>query len=139
MPVVEIKGLKALSKLAKLGNDIQSGNKSVLRAGKDSSFKTLVGNITRIDTSSMMSSAEQKDIPNGFFIGFGKGKNSKTGKQIKNYSIPQELGFTHYRSGKKIPAMNAVKKTLDANGDRIINDLNTIVSNAIKKALHDKS
>lgn len=136
MPKVTIDGLKQLKELSKLGSMIKQGNRSVWHEGKDKTFKTLVGNMTHIDTSSLLGSAEGKEFPDGFFCGVGKGNNSRTSKPIKNYSIPQDLGFRHYASGRTIRGTNATKIAVDTHMQNIVDDLNTVVFVAITRCLY---
>jgi hypothetical protein len=135
MPKVTITGLKELKGLSKLGEMVKQGNKTVWHESKDKTFKTLVGNMTRIDTGSLIGSAEAKEFPDGFFCGVGKGNNSRTGKPVKNYSIPQDLGFQHYRNGR-IRGTNATKIAVDTHMQNIVDDLNTVVFVAITRALY---
>ena len=131
---VEINGNQIFKSLAKLGNRIVVGNKNVFHQAKDKHFKTLVGNMTRIDTGSLLSSAKAEDLPDGFWVGVGAGKNSKRNVSIAQYSIPQDLGFQHYRNGF-IKGTNATKIAVDIHMEKTIESLNAVVYQEIMRSM----
>lgn len=133
MPVV-VQGAEIFKSLSKLGERIVQGNKTVFHQAKDKHFKTLVGNMTRIDTGSLLSSAKAEDLPNGFWIGVGAGKNSKRNVSVAQYSIPQDLGFQHYRNGF-IKGTNATKLAVDIHMEKTLESLNAVVYTEIMRSM----
>ena len=134
MSAVEIKGQEIFKSLSRLGNRVAHGNKQVFHQAKDKHFKTLVGNMTRIDTGSLLSSAKAMEAEDGFSIGVGAGKNSKRNVSVAQYSIPQDLGFQHYRNGF-IKGTNATKIAVDTHMEKTIQSLNAIVYQEIMRSM----
>ena len=134
MSAIQITGQEVFKSLAKLGSRVVAGNKNAFHQGKDKTFKTLVGNMTRIDTGSLLSSAKAESLPDGFWIGVGAGKNSKRNVSVAQYSIPQDLGFQHYRNGF-IKGTNASKLAVDTHMEKIMESLNAVVYTEIMRSM----
>lgn len=131
---VDIVGDDIFKSLSTLGEKVLTGNRNVFHQGKDKMFKTLVGNMTRIDTGSLLQSAKAEESSDGFLIGVGSGINKKRNKSVAQYSIPQDLGFQHYRNGF-IRGTNAAKIANDMHMEKIIESLNSVVYTEIMRCI----